>query len=288
MSPRPRISARLHRMVRSFRVAREHGKVLVNSLNIIKPHEHPIPLAVSMTSFPPRIRRSWFAVESLLQQSARPTRIILVLSDEEFPGRRLPRMFRRLKKRGLEILWVERNGKSFDKLLPVATLLSTTAILTVDDDKLFPRHYLKEMWARHREDPSAVIGWRGWEMKSYDGEIHYGKGWVRATSKTPPQRLLMPGGGGVLYPPGSLNPRAHSLEEALRVAPTADDLWFWGSVFSQGGGFRCLAKEPLTPVLGQDKTPALKNLNVVQNDPQFQQVLDYFEIRDKVLIATAS
>ena len=48
-----------------------------------------VPVIASLTTYPPRISKSWLAIETLLRQSVRPERLVLVLNTEEFPTKKL-------------------------------------------------------------------------------------------------------------------------------------------------------------------------------------------------------
>jgi hypothetical protein len=60
-------------------------------------------LIISLTSFPARIDHAWITIESLFQQNFRPWKVVLVLSDEEFPTRELPKSILRQQAGGRKI-----------------------------------------------------------------------------------------------------------------------------------------------------------------------------------------
>ena len=142
-----------------------------------------VPVIASLTTYPPRVSKSWLAIETLLRQSVRPERLVLVLNTEEFPSKKLPRRIARQARRGLEILWAHRNGRSHDKLIPVRTAFPQATIVTFDDDKFFPRDLLEKLTEASDRSPGKVIGARGWEVRrtKEDDDIHFGEGWTRAT-----------------------------------------------------------------------------------------------------------
>ena len=275
-----KLDYRIHNAIRRLRIYAEHFQIIVNANSRFVPTGQVKPFVVSMTSFPARIRRSWFAIESILQQSVRPERFVLVLADEEFPDRKLPQSFRRLTRRGLEIFWVSEDSKSYDKLIPIWKTDPGLPVMTVDDDKLISQGLLEQLWKAHENFPDAIIGSRGWVIRNTPDGIHYGQGWARATKSSSPQpNLLLPGGGGVLYPPNCLDERVVDLDAAMDLAPTADDLWFWASALSKETPMICLGVPPLTPTIGQDKTPSLREVNLTANEGQFQAVIEHFQIR---------
>ena len=52
-----------------------------------------VPVIASLTTYPPRISKSWLAIETLLRQSVRPERLVLVLNTEEGSKSRLVRRY---------------------------------------------------------------------------------------------------------------------------------------------------------------------------------------------------
>ena len=235
-----------------------------------------IPLIASLTTYPPRIGLAWLAIESLLRQSVRPRKLILVLSEDEFPQKIVPRRIQQQSRRGMEILWVARNGRSYDKLIPVRQRYPGETIVTFDDDKFFPRTLLEELYLASVQNPGSVIGSRGWIIPSDGTEIHYGANWVRATPGERGRNLFTPGGNGCLYPPSSLDSACENLDLALAICPTADDIWFWFATQRTGSPTVCLGLKPHRSIRSQKGTPALSAINITKNDDQFQQMLKRF------------
>ena len=243
-----------------------------------RPH---VPLIVAMTSYPGRAHKAWIAVETLLRQTVVPEKLILVLNEEEFPNRVIPRRLSRRLRRGLQIMWVEKNGRSFDKLLPVRAEFPNRTIVTVDDDKYFPRNLLASLFEASLSHPGAIIGARGWKIQmSSPGEIRYGDNWVRAHPGDLSHALLTPGGNGCLYPPFSLDDSVDSYSDAQKVCPSADDIWFWGAAMKKQTQFFCLGMPPHRPITHSSEAGALSSVNKSRNDEQFQAALEFFGIRD--------
>ena len=185
-------------------------------------------IIISLTSFPARIERAWIAIESLMQQDIRPHKVVLVLSQEEFPSRELPMALRRQQARGLEILWVPQNTRSYKKLLPTRERYPDAWIMTADDDVRYDKWRLRRLVDAASSTPGTVIGHSGWEITVEATGIAPYVSWPPAGPHTPPNRCLLTGVGGVLYPPHALP--SHLLLDidlALATCPVADDIWFW-------------------------------------------------------------
>lgn len=242
-----------------------------------------IPVVVSMTSYPPRIRSAWIAIESLLRQSVRPQKLFLVLNTDEFPDKILPSKIRTQTKKGLEILWVDRNGGSYDKLIPVRKRYPDQPVVTFDDDKIFPRKVLENLYRTSVQNPGAVIGTRGWAIRMDGDGFRYGVKWERISSPQKGKCLFTPGGNGCLYPPDSLDDGVQNISAALEICPTADDIWFWCSLQKAGASLVCLGMPAHRPVRAMRFSRALSDTNREQNDPQLQRAVDYWKIRTLVL-----
>jgi len=280
-----KISLPLHKSARYFKLC---VKIVLldfsRKKSLAAPHGSP-KLVVSLTTFPARISGVWAAIEAVFNQTLLPDRIVLTLAKEEFPDRKLPRRLTRQVARGLEVIWLDANGRSYDKLLPALAIYPESCIVTIDDDKLIPETLLSSLHSAHLSHPEAIVGARGWRMKSVNGTVSYGRAWVRAGSDTPSEELFMPGNGGVLYPPHALNDRRNQLDQALKIAPSADDIWFWGVAKACGTPFTCLGMGPHATNILQRKTPALADINETRNDPQFQSTLDYFDLRGRLRVS---
>ncbi len=241
-----------------------------------------VPLVVSMTSHPGRIKHAWLSIETLLRQTVKPKALILVLSLEEFPTKNIPTKLVAQAKRGLTITWVEENHGSFDKLLPARALFPEEAFATFDDDKFFPKDVLAQLFNASTLHPEAVIGARGWRMKpsTQDKRVHYGEGWVRLTSPASGRDLLMPGGNGCLYPKDSMHPEVDNWKSALTVCATADDIWFWAATAKADSLSHCLGLPAHRPVKLQQGSPALSEGNLSRNDQQFSNAIEHFGLED--------
>jgi len=233
-------------------------------------------LVVCMTSYPARIRGAWVSIESLFRQDYRPFLLILVLAESQFPKGKLPLIIRLQIWKGLRIMWVAEDNGSFDHLWPAYSAHPDSNIISVDDDKIFPSNLVRQLTSASRANPGNVIGARGWEMKSVDGELRFGEGWQRADRQSPSDLLFMPPGNGSLYPPGSL-PQLTGDDQIRKVlCPRADDVWYWAMTALGGVGSYCLGLPPHRNSRPQLRTPALAH-----DDPgpeEFEAVRSHFSI----------
>ena len=243
------------------------------------PPVREVPVIVTLTSFPPRMKSVWLVVESVLRQDVPADRVVLVLSEDEFPDRQLPRRVRRQQKRGLEIMWVEGNARSYKKFLPVAAENPDAIVVTVDDDAIYASDLLSRLLAEHEQRPEAVIGTRGWCIKFDGGRLLPYASWELADSRTPEDRVLLTGVGGILYPPRSLSDRVFDYDTARALCPSADDLWFWAMARQAGTPVRCIGgRRPSYTLLVSSRTGALsaENHRRGENDVQLARLMGAF------------
>jgi len=238
-------------------------------------------IVVCMTSHPGRIKHAWLSLESLFRQTDRDFRLVLVLADSQFPRRKLPNSIRRLTRKGLEILWVQRDGRSFDHLWPAYRKFPEAAVISVDDDKFFSASLVEKLRTASVKYPSTIIGWRGWQMRLSDGSLAFGHGWERATEQTPSNQLFMPPGNGSFYPPGSLPAGTGDYLVREQICPDADDVWYWAMARLGGRKSVCLGEANHRAVWQQKGTVSLAS---AQPGPaQFEQVLRYFDLEEPLL-----
>lgn len=235
---------------------------------------------ISLTSFPARIESIWATVDSLLLQSCALRAVVLVLSDEEFPGRRLPPSLVRRTRRGLTVHWVPEDHRNFDKLLPALKEFPACRIITVDDDKLYPRDMALRLVMASDENPTAIIGHSGRLFaRRPDGGILMGPV-LEMPARS--DRLYLLNGTGVLYPPGSLDGRVHDFDLIRRLCPTTDDVWFWAMSLVAGTERRCLGLRKPPANLAQMRTPTLQSVNRTTKPDQITAAFQHFGLLDRL------
>lgn len=183
---------------------------------------------VSLTSFPARIKTVHKAIESLLVQTYPADRIILWLSQEEFPKKEseLPSRLQKLCHKGLEIRWYS-NIRSYKKLIPTLKIFSEALIITVDDDILCSKYLVERLLAGYIKRPdclqchrAALIKYRA--IEDIERHLTY-----EVKNNSPSYLYELTGCAGCLYPPHCFHPDVTNEALFMRLAPTNDDIWFW-------------------------------------------------------------
>lgn len=253
-----------------------------------------VPVVVSLSSWPGRIETTWMAVESILRQSDPPDKVVLTVTDEDFPDRQLPQRLRRQETRGLEVLWAPRDLGSYKKLLPILERIGDEAVIvTVDDDNIYPRWLLGALLHEHRATPEQIIGHRGsWVQLAGERKLGRYVDKPPASPETPSNRVLLTGVGGILYPPGSLPPTVFDYETAAELSPSNDDVWFYAMALLAGTPVRCTGvpeSELFEPIPGTENVALYdENVHTGRNDVQLHAVIDHFNLWAQLEVARAA
>lgn len=183
-------------------------------------------LTVSLTSFPYRIPTIHKTIKSLLEQTHKADRVVLQLSEDEFPNKEgdLPETLLSLRQQGLTINWVKGNIKSYKKLVPTLKQYPHDIIITVDDDRIYDKNMVKRLYDSYVQNPDFVHCHRTTKIFLKNGKFK-AKGLKCYNRPSFANKLV--GCGGVLYPPNILYKDVTDEKLFTTLAPTNDDIWFW-------------------------------------------------------------
>lgn len=247
---------------------------------------------VSFTSFGQRISEVSLVIESIMQGTVKPNRIVLWLSEEEFKGKTLPRTLEMQKSRGLQVEFCE-DIRSYKKLIPSLKKYPESCIITIDDDAVYDYDLVERLVAAHREHSDAICACRMHKVKlGEDGKPLSYMDWdwcVEEYDKD--SALLFPTGvGGILYPPQCFSSEVFKQEVFMDLCPHADDVWFYA--------MRLISGTPITQVytgnpwghfreLPSRNIGALSNENTdvkkCRNDVQIKAVMDMYDLYQYML-----
>lgn len=194
-------------------------------------------LIVSLTTIPERIKHVHLCLDSLLTQSLKPDRLILWVDENNDPARpslsrtEFPVSVSRLTERGLEIRWSDDIGP-FQKIIPALRAFPDALIATADDDRFYPRHWLRKLYHAYCREPHLIHCHRAHSMR-FGPDNHlvpyceWNLSWKgnREAVEKPSLRVFPTGVGGVLYAPGHLNPEVLNEQVFRELCPRSDDVW---------------------------------------------------------------
>lgn len=243
-------------------------------------------VVVSLTTFGNRIHDVCYVIESIMQGSMRPNRIVLWLAEDEFEGKKLPQTLLLQQRRGLEIRYCEDN-KSYNKLIPSLKAFPDSCIVTIDDDALYELDFLDKIVMAHAENPNDICACRVHRIK-LDGDgcpLSY-MDWNWCINEVGENKLnFFTGVGGVLYPPHCFPDEVFDQKTFMEICRFADDVWFNLMALKKGVGvFKVFARNPLGDILELPSSgiDALSKENTdeltCRNDIQIKAVMDKYDL----------
>ena len=185
---------------------------------------------VSLTSFGVRLTDTApYAIISLLNQSVKPDKIILWVAHSD--KQNIPTIMEKLVEKGLEINYCD-DLKSYKKLVPTLLKFPDDYIITADDDIHYPQNWFEKIIEEHKKNPKKIVCHRAHIIEVNKNCLPLpSEQWNGCHSKRDSLQneyaLRASGAGGVLYPPKCLHKDVTNSDLFLKLAPKADDTWFW-------------------------------------------------------------
>lgn len=124
---------------------------------------------ISLTSWKARINTVGLTIFNLLK-TCPGFHIVLVLSEEEFPGKEaeLPKALRLMVDKNLiELLWVYRNYKSFKKILFTMDKYPAVPIISADDDCIYKYNYANELYEKWLPNRQSCVTYYQCEYQGF-------------------------------------------------------------------------------------------------------------------------
>ncbi len=242
---------------------------------------------VSLTSYPKRIKTVVQCMTSLLNQTVMPKKILLWLSEQEFPKkeRNLPEELieMALKNPVFEIKWVKDNLKPHKKYYYAMQEYSASPVITVDDDVIYDSEMVESLIKSYIKHPDCVSCMQAhYITMNQKGEIRKYNGWLHRNEDhvgIPSYRLMAIGVGGVIYPPGIMPNDTFDKQSITEVCLVTDDLWL--KTYELHAGIRTvLAAErcEYAEIAGTQEDGLFKdNQGRGGNDLALKKILDFFD-----------
>jgi hypothetical protein len=224
-----------------------------------------------------------------MQQTMKPNKIVLWV-DEACADELLPEALVKQQKRGLEVVVVVDNIRSYKKLIPALKIYPNDAIITIDDDVIYEFDILERLIKAYQKDPDKIHACRTHVMEfNSDGTLKPYKQWKWGTGETVnPKHLFLTGVGSVLYPPHCLDEEVLNQEVFTSICRMADDVWFNAMALKKG---TLINKVVTRSAISEDyhsnedvQDMALSNTNNGENmnDVQIKAVFERYGIYDKL------
>jgi hypothetical protein len=257
--------------------------------NLLKRKNDSSDIIVSLTSFGHRVVDSVpLAIYSLFTQKRLPNRIILFLDHDNWNEDNVPTLLKRLQKSGLEIMFCE-DLRSYKKLIPILKLFPDNVIITVDDDVLYNDCTISELLYEYEnsDKKSVICHWAFIAEKRTGKFIPYSQ-WKDNQLGNYQSFFSAVGKDGVLYPPGIFDSEIFNSIIFRKLAPSADDIWFWIQEYRNNIKVLIVRDSSKNKNLNintieqwvQKGSTALYFENAVlgKNDIQLENLLDYYKL----------
>jgi hypothetical protein len=244
-------------------------------------------IAVSLTTYGKRLYMVHLAIESIMQQTLKPNRIVLWISDELNHGD-IPLILKKQQERGLEIRFC-RDIFSYTKLIPALCAFPLSAIITVDDDHLYNFDLVENLVNSHKKNPKLIHCARMHRMKLLGKnklEKYVKWTWNYGFSDISPLNFPC-GNGGVLYPPGCFNKEVFNQNVFLDICKYADDVWFKAmSLLNNTQSVKLNTyndRNSIPEQVFQDTALTKMNIDNSMNDKHLKAVFDKYNLYEKLI-----
>lgn len=197
--------------------------------NYIADCENVVDVVVSLTSYGKRVYDSLpYTLYSILKQSLIPKYIVVYLDGPVWNMDNIPYLLKKLNLAGVQVVFVNDDIRSYTKLLPALKQFPDLPIITIDDDIFYNERLVEWLYkAYENSDKRTVLGMWGCIVgKDNNSYIPYNQ-WKDCKYGEESSEYSIYGCQGCIYPPKIFDDEIFNSEVFKRLAPTADDLWFW-------------------------------------------------------------
>ena len=192
---------------------------LINSLGRQK------KLIVSLTSYKTRLKRLNLVLESIFNNTMKPSKIILTLykKDLTFLTEYLHDL---INNKIIELIVAEKDLKSHKKYFEVMKRYRDYAIITIDDDIIYTNDLIESLYNSYLKYPNCIHARRVHKIMTQNNTVLPYNRWQKQYTMelNPSFYLFATSGGGALFPPNILNISDDNVDEIYKCL-TADDIY---------------------------------------------------------------
>jgi hypothetical protein len=259
---------------------------------------------VSLTSHPKRINTVYKAIESILNGSVLPYKIVLNLAENDFKDTEqinvvnniLDKLFQKYNylDKILEIDFTD-DYKAGTKLIPTLIKYPSHKIITIDDDRIYNKNLVKILSEESRKFPEHIICPVArkyvFNNENYeDNNINNSYSEDKLIDYLKQDRYydnsgigIFEGFAGVLYPPKSLDIQVFNFEAFKNLCPYADDIWFQVMAIKKGTLIKGISKENTEdlfwpPEIENTQEVGLFKEHLLANSWMFYRTMHYYNL----------
>lgn len=244
---------------------------------------------ISLTSYPARIKDLWMVIDSLMRQTMRPMKIVLYLSEQDFPFKEqsIPSVLLSYVSDDFHIQWVNDNLMPHKKYFYAFHQYQDKVIITVDDDNYYRKDLIETLWHIYEKKPNAVSANTVTAIVDREGKINDYEYWCLNSVEfnACSFNYLAIGASGILYPIGEYRDAASANKEIIkRTCLRADDLWLKCQEILHGipvaiGDYYC----PAASLVGSQKTSLISYNSSASshgNNKQWEMLNTEFKVNE--------
>lgn len=247
-------------------------------------------LVVSLTAIPARVSQLRYTLLSILNGEELPGRVLLYVSEataEAIAAGGDAILEELVAADFLEIRRVEDVGPH-TKLVYALADFPDKHIIVCDDDIVYPPHWVSALRRRYAEvaGERTIVCHRAHRVsRDAAGRVASYADWPKEVASVPGSLVsddyFPTGTGGILFPAGSMPALTRDVEQFRRLAPKADDIWFWFCARRAGYTFsltHTTYDKDSAPEIPNYDSPNLyyDNVGGSANDEQFARCQRFF------------
>lgn len=232
---------------------------------------------ISLTTFPARINNLWIVIDSLYHQTYRPSKILLVLTKEEFPHgmESIPNSLKKFIGKGLEITFVDYNLRPHNKYYYALNEYRDRDVITFDDDLYYWEDSIERLYILKHKNPNCICANRALKVTIINGSVKYSK-----INNECSHYLMAQGVGGVLYIPQFRTAEIFNQENIIKFCLPADDNWL--KIQEYKAGIKVATGKnyphPLTLIKSQSFALWHKNIGERRSEKIMESLIKNFQI----------
>lgn len=237
-------------------------------------------IIVSFTSFPARINNVWQVVECMLRQSYQPNKIILWLSEDQFPCEEdIPQNLLERQNDIFEIHRVPDDFKSHKKYYYTSLQYPDDLIFLIDDDIYYDTHLIERVMKAHLKYPNAIIAnYASCVGYKEDGCLAPYASWQSFAYKHKISDVFFGSGGGTLFKPSMMYCDLTKIDMALKLTPTADDIWLNAMARLAKIPVVVISNNIILSIYSKDNINLSdSNIGDSKNDVQLANIINYYK-----------
>jgi hypothetical protein len=192
---------------------------------------------LSMTTYPLRAKFAYKTLKSVILQNDNHLEIFVFVFEEDYS--KIAKRLSKLSKHQVKVIAFPHDLKQYLKIIPALQIFKDCAIITFDDDIIYPKGWLEGLLSAYVSHPKCQSGYRGQKVPQGEGlnpENYFSLDLFSSFIETElaPEEILFTGVLGVVYPPHLFCLRVLDMETALKLSPRNDDLWLYFNAVHSG------------------------------------------------------